>query len=388
MKMKRIIFIISIMTLMVSCNEQDTYIIPTDSSGEAVITTYSTTTSAGITTLDNQFTVTAYFPNAKSGDVMDVELLKLQVPTGGTTTQLLPLSGSQKTATVGSDLKASVSYTRTEAYLSMSGDYVVVTFNGKTDYVKQTVTMKDATTVSGPSVSSTDIEIARTSEVAYFTATVSPASGSFSGSFVVKRKNGTNASWQDVTTLGTNPFQVPISGDDFATGKDTMFYSFSSKLGSYSDEVLKTIIVRDPYFFLKRSATLTVGGNDGENLLLNTAVKASDANATISASSSLLLQGGSAWLAAGNTIQFVPTTTAMYAANNSNNAIAAFNAGTPTTTADPIAGAGVYVFKIVNGKADKDVYYGMLQVTNVVPGVSATFNYRIGNQYAHLSVIK
>jgi hypothetical protein len=386
--MKRIIPLLFITALIVSCNNQDNYEIPTDANGDVLLTTISTATTTGITVLDEQFTVSAYFPNAKSGDVMNVELLQLQVPSGGTTTQLLPLSGTQKTANVGTDQKATISYTRTEAKLSKVGDYVVVAFNGATDYAKQRVDMIAATTVSSPKVSGTVVDVARTSEVAYFNATVVPAAGTYSGTLVAKRKNGVKSAWQNITVSGTNPFLIPISGDDFAAGKDTMYYSFTSSLGSHSDEITKTVIVRDPYFFLKRAATLTVGGNDGENLLLNTAVKASDAKATIAVSSSLLLQGGSAWLAAGNTIQFVPTTAAMYAANNSNNAIAAFNAGTPTATADPIAGAGVYIFKIVNGTADKDVYYGMLQVTNVVPGVSATFNYRIGNLYAHLSVIK
>ena len=52
-----------------------------------------------------------------------------------------------------------------------------------------------------------------------------------------------------------------------------------------------------------------------------------DANAVIAISGSLILKGGSAWLAAGNTIQFVPSTAAMYTANSTTAAIAAFNAG-------------------------------------------------------------
>jgi len=74
---------------------------------------------------------------------MKVELLQLQVPpSGGTTKQLLPLANTQQDVTVGSDLKASVTYTRDQANLLGVGDYVVVAFNGKTDYAKQTVTMK------------------------------------------------------------------------------------------------------------------------------------------------------------------------------------------------------------------------------------------------------
>jgi hypothetical protein len=385
--MKRIIFILLVIALIDSC-KKDTYNIPKDSSGDAELTSNSSASSAGITTLDGSFTVTGTFPNAKSGDVMNVELLKLQTTATSTTTQLLPLSGSQKTATVSSDLTASITYTRSEAGLSESGDYVVVSFKGETDYVQKTVSMADATTVSGPAVSGTSIDIARTSEVAYFTATVDPSADSFSGNFVVKRKNGTSDSWQTVTTSGTNPYLIPISGSEFATGKDTMFYTFTATQGSYTDEIAETIIVRDPYFFYKRSATLTVGSTDAENLLKNTSIASTDANATIAASSSLILGGGSAWLAAGHTIQFVPTTAAMYTENNSNNAIAAFNAGTPTSTISPIEGTGVFIFKIVNGTADSDVYYGMIEVTSVVPGTSVTFEYRIGNQYAHLSVIE
>jgi len=78
----------------------------------------------------------------------------------------------------------------------------------------------------------------------------------------------------------------------------------------------------------------------------------------------------------------------MYDANNLTNTIAAFNAGTKTTTADPISGAGTFIFKIVNGPAAADVYYGLLKNIGVIPGVSTSFEYRIGDQYAHLSVIK
>ena len=119
----------------------------------------------------------------------------------------------------------------------------------------------------------------------------------------------------------------------------------------------------------------------------NAAVAENNANAVIAVSGSLILKGGSAWLAAGNTIQFVPATSAMYTANNTTAAIAAFDAGTSATTADPIAGEGVYIFKIVNGPDPENVFYGMIKVTSVVPGVSVTFEYRIGNMYAHLPVI-
>ena len=56
--------------------------------------------------------------------------------------------------------------------------------------------------------------------------------------------------------------------------------------------------------------------------------------------------------------------------------------------ADPIAGEGVYIFKAITGTDPEDVYYGMLKVTSVIPKVSVTFEYRIGNMYAHLAVVK
>lgn len=390
--MKKIILFLFALVLIVGCSKQPYFEIPRDSSGKVILTGISSSTTTGISVLDDQFTVTATFSTAKVGDVMKVELLQLQTPTGSTANQLLPLAGTQKQATVGADMKATVTYTRAEAKLSKVGDYVVVTYAGATDYAKQRVDMIPATTVSKPRVSGKDVDVARTSETAYFNVTVVPKSGPYTGNLVAKRKNGKNSAWVNFggTFTGTQPFLVPISGTDFAAGKDTMYYSFSSNSGAYTDEVLTSIIVRDPYFFLKKSTMLTLGSatSAGDNMLINASVSESDLTANIAVSNSLLLKGGSAWLAAGNSIQFVPTTLAMYAANNSNNAIAAFAAGVQATTADPITGEGVYIFKIVNGTADTDVYYGMLKITNVVPGVSVSFEYRIGNLYAHLSVVR
>lgn len=384
--MKKIIFFLFTMGLIAGCSKQAYYEIPKDANGNVILTTNSTTTTTGISVLDDQFSVTATFPNAKAGDVMKVECLQLQIPSGSTTTQLLPLTGTQKSVTVGSDLKATIAYTRAEAKLSKPGDYVVVTFSGATDYAKQRVDMVAATTVSKPRVSGKDVDVARTNETAYFNVTVTPKSGPYTGALVAKRKNGTKGAWVSVTPSSTQPFLVPISGSDFSASNDTMFYSFSVTSGAYTDEVLSTIIVRDPYFFLKKSTTLSLGSTDAINPLINAAVTSTDPLAMIAASSSLLLQGGSNWLAAGNTITFVPTTAAMYTANKSNDALAAFAAGTPTTTADPIA--GYYIFKIVNGSAATDVYYGMLKITNVIPNTSISFEYRIGNLYAHLSVVQ
>jgi hypothetical protein len=101
-----------------------------------------------------------------------------------------------------------------------------------------------------------------------------------------------------------------------------------------------------------------------------------------------MLKGGSAWLADGNVIEFVVGTKLLYDKNNSTNIIAAFEAGTATTTADPIEGEGYYIYKAVTGTNVEDTYYGMMKMTNVVPNTSVSFEYRVGDQYAHLSVIE
>ena len=391
--MKKIISLLSLLVLIVSC-EDELFDVPKDANGNVIFTTLSSTTTLGVSSLDDQFTVTANLPNAKSGDVMNVECLQLQIPSGSasSTKQLLPLAGTQKTATVGADKKASITYTRTEAKLAALGDYVTVVFNGETDYAKQRIDLVAATVVSKPKVGAKEVDVARTSEIAYFNVTIKPKSATYAGTLAVTRKNGKNAT--PVAVPGSPfpnaaTFLVPISGTDFAADKDTMIYSFKATSGSYTDDIPYTVIVRDPYFYLKKTGvTLTLGGSSaGRNILTNTAVAATDANAIVAISGSLILQGGSAFLAAGKTIEFVPSTVAKYDANNSEVIIADFNAGTPTTTADPIAGTGVYIFKIVNGPNPSDIYYGMIKVTNVVPGVSVTFEYRIGNMYAHLSVI-
>ena len=392
MKMKKIILIISVLISIVSCTKQDYYEIPTDANGKILLTGNSSTTTTGISSLDGSFSVIATFATAKVGDVMEVELLQLQLPSnGGTTKQLLPMAGTQKTVTVGSDMKATVTYTRAEAKLNVPTDYVTVVFNGATDYAKQKVEMVPATTVSKPKVSTKEVDVARTGETAYFNVTISPKAETYSGTLVAKRKNGKNDAWVNVAGspfTGAQPLMVPISGTDFAAGKDTMYYSFSATSGAYTDEVTSTIIVRDPYFFVKKSGKLTVGGSSaGLNLVKNTAVAETDANAQIAVSGNLILKGGSAFLAAGKSISFVPTTSAVYEANNLTNTISAFNAGAATTTADPIVGTGIYIYKVVNGSLASDVYYGIIKMTSVVPGTSVSFEYRIGDQYAHLLVL-
>lgn len=379
---------------MASCQE-DLFDVPRDENGNIIFTTISSTTTLGVSSLDDQFSVTATLPNAKQGDVMNVECLQLQIPSGSAsaTKQLLPLTGTQKTATVGADQKASITYTRAEAKLVNIGDYVTVVFNGETDYAKQRVDLTAATVVTKPKVGIKEVDIARTDETAYFNVTVKPKSAAYAGTLVVSRKNG--AKDTPVTVPGSpfataDPFLVPISGADFAAGKDTMIYSFKATAGSYTDDITYTVIVRDPYFYLKKTGvTITLGGSSaGRNILINKAVSATDANAILAIDGgSLIIHGGSNWAVGGKEISFVPATIELYDKNSTTDAIAAFAAATPISTADPISGVGVFIFKVINGANPTDVYYGMIKVTSVIPGVSITFEYRIGNLYAHLAVI-
>ncbi len=386
--MKKTIFFLSILFAMASCQEDDLGI-PKDPSGNAIITGVPSATTSGISTLDDQFSVSAYLPNARSGDVMTVELLQLQYYEAGDNDQLLPLAGTQKTVTVADDLTVNVTYTRSEANLDAPGDYVTVSFAGPTDYALQRVNMVTASNTTRPMVGDNEIDVMRNDETAYFNVTVEPKSGSYSGTLVAKRKNGVNEQWVDVPGSpfsGEQPFLVPISGTDFVEGQDTMYYSFVATQGSYTDEITANVIVREPYFFLKKSATLDKAS--GIYLPTNTKVDADAENAMLALSEGLMLMGGTAWLAAGNTIEFVPTTADMYSLNNSNDAITAFAAGTPTTMASPTEGEGYYIFKAVTGTNPEDVYYGMIYILNVVPNQSITLEYRIGNMYAHLSVIE
>lgn len=395
MKTRKIILLTLIcsIALIMSCTKQPYYEIPTDASGKAVITSVSTTTTAGVTALDDKFTVNSTLPNAKSGDVMTAELLKLQVPSWDATLakQNLPLAGTKKTVNVGSDLKTSVTFTRAEAQMVNVGDYVTFAMSGATEsgYIS-TITLASAFAVASPkSINGKVVSIIRTPEVANIQVNVTPKIAAYTGSLIVKRKNGVNASWETVPgTFTTNPFQIPVAGSDFAAGKDTMYYQFTATVGSLSEVITTKIIVSDPFFFLKKSATLTLGGSSaGRNLFINAVVAATDANAIIAADGgSLVMHGGSAWAIGGKSISFVQATKALYDGNNVNAAMTAFSAGTAMATADPTN--PYYIFKIVNGANPSDVYYGMIQINSVVPGVSVVFEYRIGNIYTHLAVIQ
>lgn len=391
--MKKIILLTSIcwLVLIVGCSKQDYYNIPLGADGRAVITQVSKATSPGITVLDPSFTVDIQFATATAGDVMVAEIVQLRLPTaeegGGTTKQLLPLTGSKKSITVGADLKATVTYTRAEANLVAAGDYVKVTFSGKTDAGILRVDLRSATTVGTPKYSTKNVTLMRIPDAAMLSINVAPVAA-YTGAVTVTRKNGTTGTWVSVGSFAATD-NVPISGADFAVGNDTMFYKVSATQAGNTEEVTTKVVVATPsFFFRKTGVTLAAGGTSaGRNLLNNAAVAETAATATLGLTVSggvLSLQGGSAWLTAGKTIQFVASTSAMYDSNKSADAIAAFAAGTPVTTIDPNVAPGIYIFKIIDGA---DTYYGMLKVTAIVPGVSATIEYRIGNQYAHLLTV-
>ena len=137
MKTKNILslsFIVSFV-IMMGCTEQPYFDIPYDENGEVIFTDISEVTSNGVTASDPDFTVNAYFPNAKPGDVMKAEVLKNQVPSWDPegALQLLPLEGSLKEVTVGGDFTTSVTYTKEEAGLNNVGDVVTIVFSGDTD---------------------------------------------------------------------------------------------------------------------------------------------------------------------------------------------------------------------------------------------------------------
>jgi hypothetical protein len=406
MKMKIIIIcLLWMLVFIVSC-KQEYYEIPRDEEGNVILTNVASCSTTGISSLDDEFSVNAILPNAKAGDEIKIVVLKLQTLADYPTEQLLPLAGTEKTITLSNDSKASVSYTREETNLNNVGDYVVVVFYGETDAVDQRVDMVNATTATDPMIYGINVDIARTAETAYFNIKVDPKTGDYNGNLIAKRKNGINKNWVDVTGspfTGDQPFLVPISGDDFAVGKDTMYYSFTTQVGEYKDEITKKIIIVDPYFYSKDLASLTLNTtSDGVDLLNNNsiadtaAIAANYTSAIVSISSvsgSLRLHSGSAWREASenNTIGFVPSTLDMYKANNSKNAIAAFEEGVEegdeTTSADPLKGEGIYIFKVVNGTTTEKIYYGILHFVTASPN-SVTFEYRIGNLYAHLPIIE
>jgi len=387
MKNKIGLTLVTIVSLLQSCSKQEYVNIPKNADGSAYITTVASTTNTGMTTLDNAFTVNATLPNAKAGDEMVAELLAQQLPSGASATQLLPIAGTQKKLIVGSDLKVSVTYTRAEALLKNVNDVVTVTFAGKTESAFTSITMGLATSVKGPLYGGSAVNIRRNSGAAYFDVAVAPKAAAYTGNVTVMKKNGIALPWTSTDfAYGT---KVPISGDDYAVGKDTMYYQFVSKVGSFSDTVRMTVFANAPLYQLTKSGTMVLGATTGGvNMLDNSAVAASTSDkATIGVTAaSLQISAGAAFAAvSGNSISFVPSTSALYTAGNAVDIQAAFDAGTSTATIDPIAGVPVYAFKMITGG---NTYYGILRITSVVPGTSVAYEYKIGSTYAQLAILK
>jgi len=137
MKAKIIITLsfIAAIAIMIGCTKQPYYDIPYDANGNVYITKIAQVTANPVTSAMTSFTVNGYFPNAKSGDVMKATVLQQQVPSWNPAgaKQLLPVAGSEKSITVGSDFKTSVTYTLKEANLLKVGDAITVVFSGNTD---------------------------------------------------------------------------------------------------------------------------------------------------------------------------------------------------------------------------------------------------------------
>jgi hypothetical protein len=315
-------------------------------------------------------------------------LLKQQIPAGSTSSQLLPLSGTQQSVTVASDLTASVTYTKAQAQMVNVGDPIYVSWAGKTESASLVVTLTAATSVSAPEYNGTPVKVIRGAGTANFDVNVTPKSGPYTGSVVVQKKNGINDPWVSVGSFAAVS-TVPISGDDFAVGKDTMYYNFVATSGSNTDNVTVVVVDNAPYFFLKKSVTMSIGSTDGLNLLVNGAMPAAGANAILAIDAgTLMMHGGVNWAVGGKSISFVASTLADYATNSPTSAMATYMAGTPTATANPSFGQGVYVFKIVNGPNPTDIFYGILKITSIVPNVSVSYEYRIGSTYVQLAMIK
>jgi len=386
MKNKIGLTLVTIAALLQSCSKQEYVNIPRNADGSAYITTVASTTNTGMTTLDNGFSVTATLPNAKAGDEMVAELLAQQLPVGGSATQLLPIAGTQKKLIVGADLKVTVSYTREQALFKNVNDQVTVTFAGKTESAFTTISMGLATSVKGPLYDGKAVNIRRNSGAAYFEVAVAPKAAAYTGNVTVLKRNGIALAWTPTDyAYGT---KIPISGDDYAVGKDTMYYAFVSKVGSFSDTVRMTVFANAPLYQLTKSGTMVLGATTGGvNMLDNSVVAASSDKAIIAVSSASLQITESAAFGAisGNDISFVPSTSALYTAGNAADIQAAFDAGTSTAIIDPIAGVPVYAFKMITGG---NTYYGILRINSVVPGTSVAYEYKIGSTYAQLAILK
>ncbi len=378
---------LSLTTLLHSCSKQEYFNIPKNADGSALITKVASVTNTGITLLDDEFSVTATLPNTKVGDTMTTELLANQIPVGGTAYRLLPIAGTQKKVIVDTSFKASVTYTKQQALLVNAGDIVYVTYAGKTESALSSLTLVKPITVKGPLYENKSVNIIRNAGAAYFDVAVAPKKAAYSGAIKVLKKNGINLAWNSSSfAYGT---RIPVSGEDFAIEKDTMYYAFIASNNNYADTLLQTIYAIPPAFQLTKTGTMVLSATSGGvNILDNSTVAASSSASAIIGitSSSLQITAGNSWAAVkGNSISFVPSTNIIYSANNSEAAKALFDAGTASATIDPITGVPVYIFKIINGA---NIYYGMLKLTSVVPGTSVAYEYKIGNTYAQLAILK
>jgi hypothetical protein len=392
MKMKNNILLafIFLLAFIVSCSKIPIYDIPTVD-GKIIIYEYTNSTNTGITTLDPSITFNVTFQTAKSGDEMGYELLAQQAPPVGTTAQWLPLAGTQGTFTMPADLKYSITFTRAQTGMNAPAENRKLSIWGPMDSHLKQFQMVAATTVSAPQSSGKDVTITKTLDTAYINVTVALKSGPYTGVVIAKRKNGINDAWVDAgASPFTAPAAIPVSGSDFASGKDTMYYEITTSQNGYTDVNTQRIIVADPFFFKKRPATLTISGaKSGLNLLNNASMEADSSNAMLAIDGGvLILHGGSTWAVGGKSINFVESDLATYGLNGVLVAKAQYDSGTPTATADPAVGQGVYIFKMVNGPNPNDVFYGMIKVLNLSPGASVGIEYRIGDRYAHLAVLQ
>jgi hypothetical protein len=383
MKTKKIILLTLICSLaaMMSCSQYPYYEIPKDAQGKAIITQVATVTSTGVSVLESEFTVNATLPNARPGDVMTAELLRHQVPSWGGDEQLLPLAGTAKQVTVDNDLKVSVTFSRADAQLVNAGDAVMVTLAGETESGRIQVILAEAMTVGGPLYDGNSITLVKSDEAAYFEVKVTPRNTTYSGDVVAERKVG-NGAWENVGTFSA-PYIIPVTGNDFGES-DAMSFRFTATSGSLSATSTVDVAPGEPNFKLSKLHILATG--KGCNIMDNAkSVNADALDAVIALDGNLVISAGAGWAVDGKSIAFVPSTLAMYTANDFEAAIAAYGAGVPAATASAVAGEGVYIFKIVSGAEE---IYGMLKITGVVPGQSVTYNYLIGNRYSHLSVLK
>ena len=114
---------------------------------------------------------------------------------------------------------------------------MTVIISGNTDSGKLLITLVSAFTVTKPT------SVTKTTDAA-FSVKVAPKSATYSGSLVVKIKNGAKGTWSDVTGSpfsGSQPFNVPVKGADFVKS-DTLFYTFTAAVGNYSEIYSASVI--------------------------------------------------------------------------------------------------------------------------------------------------